>query len=233
MSLYGWVILCTILGPFALSFDRKVAFYKQFRFVLPAILTVGLVFLVWDDFFTRQEIWGFTPKYLAGIYLSKLPLEEVLFFLVVPYACVFIYACFGAYFPNWKPFTYARLFTIAFCSFGTILLFLGPENWYTLSACLSAMMLVVVVDIWFKTHWYPRFALTYTIALIPFLVVNGILTGATTPEPIVWYSENHIVGWRIITIPVEDLYYNMAMLLPVVGLYEFFSKRFRSKNLIA
>ena len=225
MSLYGWVILCTILGPFALSFDKKVAFFRQIRFVFPAILLVGSCFLVWDDFFTRKEIWGFTPKYLAGIYLSKLPLEEVLFFLVVPYACVFIYACLGAYFPKLNPSAFSRVFSIVFCGFGLVLLVLGFGNWYTMSACILAILLVLVFDFWKKASWYPRFALTYTIAIVPFLVVNGILTGAVTPEPIVWYSENHIVGWRIVTIPVEDLYYNMGMLLPVVALYTFFARR--------
>jgi hypothetical protein len=60
------------------------------------------------------------------------------------------------------------------------------------------------------------------VALIPFLIVNGVLTGATTPEPVVWYSELHIMGPRIITIPVEDLFYNYDLLLPIIWLYEKF-----------
>jgi lycopene cyclase domain-containing protein len=120
---------------------------------------------------------------------------------------------------------FSRVFSIVFCGFGLVLLVLGFGNWYTMSACILAILLVLVFDFWKKASWYPRFALTYTIAIVPFLVVNGILTGAVTPEPIVWYSENHIVGWRIVTIPVEDLYYNMGMLLPVVALYTFFARR--------
>jgi hypothetical protein len=41
-----------------------------------------------------------------------------------------------------------------------------------------------------------------------------------TPEPIVWYNEEHIIGWRIVTIPVEDLFYNYSMLLPVNWIHE-------------
>jgi hypothetical protein len=55
--------------------------------------------------------------------------------------------------------------------------------------------------------------------------VNGILTGAVTTKPIVWYSENHIMGSRIVTIPVEDLFYNYAMLLPIVAIYEVLKTR--------
>jgi hypothetical protein len=59
----------------------------------------------------------------------------------------------------------------------------------------------------------------YLLCLIPFFIVNGILTGATTPEPIVWYSEAHIIGLRMISIPFEDLYYNYALLLPLTWIY--------------
>ena len=59
---------------------------------------------------------------------------------------------------------------------------------------------------------------------MPFLIVNGILTGAVTDEPVVWYSVDHIMGPRIYTIPVEDLFYNYAMLLPMTALYERFKR---------
>ena len=71
-----------------------------------------------------------------------------------------------------------------------------------------------------KKKWFPYFSLTFTIALIPFLIVHGVLTGAITENPIVWYSENHIVGIRIVTIPIEDLFYNASLLLPIIWIYE-------------
>jgi hypothetical protein len=55
---------------------------------------------------------------------------------------------------------------------------------------------------------------------VPFFIVNGVLTGMFTPEPVVWYSESHIVGWRIVTIPMEDLFYNYSLLLPIIWIHE-------------
>ena len=99
------------------------------------------------------------------------------------------------------------------------------DHWYTASACIISAILTIGIYFVNRPSWYAQFVFTFIVALIPFLIVNGILTGAVTDEPIVWYSEDHIMGPRIITIPVEDIFYNYCMLLPIVGLFEFFSKR--------
>jgi lycopene cyclase domain-containing protein len=223
MSLYAWIILFTILGPFALSFDKKVHFYTYWKALFPAIFLVATGFLIWDEYFARCEIWGFNPTYLLGVYFGHLPLEEVLFFLVVPYACIFIYEVLPAYF-NLSTEKIGKLvaFIIGLSSF--IFAFLHGNNWYTVSACTIAGLLTVGSFFVYKVEWYGKFAFAFVVCIIPFLIVNGILTGAVTPKPIVWYAENHIMGPRIVTIPVEDIFYNYCMLLPIVWIYERFKK---------
>jgi hypothetical protein len=76
-----------------------------------------------------------------------------------------------------------------------------------------------------RVTWYPSFVFTFLVAQIPFLVVNGILTGSFTPEPVVWYNSEHIIGFRIFTIRLEDVFYNYAMLLPIVAIYMFLKNR--------
>jgi lycopene cyclase domain-containing protein len=220
MSLYGWLILGTFVGPFLLSFDRKVHFYTYWRSLFPAITLVAVIFLIWDEYFTQNKVWGFNPDYLSGIYLGSLPLEEVSFFFVVPFACVFIYEVLRAYFPKADFRRVAKIFAFAFAFAGFLFGILNMENWYTASACIIAALLTLGIYYLQKVAWYSSFAFTYLVAMIPFLIVNGILTGAVTPEPVVWYSEAHIMGPRIITIPVEDLFYNYDMLIGVVWIYE-------------
>ena len=224
MSVYGWVILGSITGPFLLSFDRKVAFYKYWKALFLAIVPVAIVFLIWDEYFTINKIWGFTPRYLAGYYLGHLPVEEVSFFLIVPYACFFIYEVLQSYFPNFETQRLGQILGFAITSSGLVFGTLYMENWYTASASLCAAILTIGLFFVKRVAWYGRFAFSYLVVLVPFLIVNGILTGAVTDEPVVWYSADHIMGPRIYTIPVEDLFYNYAMLLPMSALYERFKR---------
>lgn len=220
MSLYFWIILGTIVFPFLLSFDKKIRFYSHWRTIFPAILLVGLFFLVWDNYFTEHGIWGFNPKYVQGIYLFHLPLEEVLFFLVVPYSCLFVYEVIKGYFPDLKLALLGRAFAFAMVLSGLLLAVFHLRNWYTLTACSLSTLLIIGVHFRAKALWFNSFALAFLICLIPFLIVNGALTGFFTDEPVVWYSEDHIMGIRIGTIPLEDLYYNLSMLLPIVLIHE-------------
>jgi lycopene cyclase domain-containing protein len=223
MSLYFLVIFFTIIGPLSLSFDKKVAFYKKFKFVFVAVFIVSIPFLVWDSYFTSKLIWGFNEKYISKIYIGNLPLEECLFFIFVPFSCVFIHEVLKVYFPNYEGKKVAHFFAFAFTFSGLLFGIAHLENWYTSTSCIIASFLTIKIYFINRTFWYGKFVLTFLTALIPFLIVNGILTGSITDEPIVWYSSNHIIGFRIFTIPLEDLYYNYCLLLPIIWIYEKFS----------
>jgi lycopene cyclase domain-containing protein len=224
MSLYGWVMIFTILGPIALSFDKKVHFYTYFTSLFKSILPISFLFILWDILFTKNQIWGFTKEYISTIKLINLPIEEVLFFILVPFACIFIYEVVKHYFPNLKVSAFIKPFNIIFICLGIVLIVNGIGNWYTCSAVSTGILLVMIFGVLLKKEWYGWFVISFLVAIIPFLIVNGILTGAITPKPIVWYSEDHIVGWRIFTIPVEDIYYNMTLLLPITAIFEFLKK---------
>jgi lycopene cyclase domain-containing protein len=68
--------------------------------------------------------------------------------------------------------------------------------------------------------WLGRFYLGYVVSLIPFLMVNGLLTGSFLEEPIVWYNDAENLGLRIGTIPVEDSVYMLLLLMMNTTIYE-------------
>lgn len=221
-SLYLLVNIGALFFPFVLSFDKKVAFYKKWKYLFPAIILVAIFFLIWDYFFTAWNVWSFNEDYITGIKLLNLPIEEVLFFFTIPYACVFIYECLIAYFPKDYLKKWAILITIIIMVLDAILLAFNYGKLYTSVTLIllgAYLMQLLVVN---RAQWLGRFYLAYIIALIPFLIVNGILTA----KPVVIYNDMENLGIRIFSIPVEDTLYMMLLLLMNIALYERFQKRF-------
>jgi lycopene cyclase domain-containing protein len=224
MSYYGYILLFSFLGPLALSFDKKVAYYKRVRHLIVPIILVSGLFLIWDQWFTEKGVWGFTMAHTAHIFLGKLPLEEILFFVVVPYNCMFIFEVIGVYFQPKNKAILNRVFFGTFLLLGLTLLIQQPTGWYTLSAILLAILLSITLLIYNPT-WLSQFVISFLVCLLPFLVVNGLLTGAATTLPVVWYNPAEFSGWRIITIPAEDLFYNFDLLVGFVVFFKLSSER--------
>ena len=230
MSLYLLLMIFSFGSCLVLSFDRKVAFYKSIRFLVPAIVVVAIPFLIWDQIFTDRGVWGFNEDYLQGFYIGKLPIEEILFFFFIPYCCLFIYEVLIAYFPNASLHRLTMAFSIFLVLSGVLMALTHLNQWYTLSAC-SLTVLIVIFVMKQKYIWYPRAIFAFVVALIPFFVVNGILTGVATEEPIVWYNDAHNTGVRMLTIPIEDVFYNFSLIIPIIGIYHFLKTRsFRGLN---
>ncbi len=225
MSLYFIVILASLIGPFALSFDKKIHFYTYWRYLFPAIFIVAIPFIFWDEIFTQWGVWGFNKDYLNGFFIGNLPIEEVCFFIFVPYACVFIYEVLVGYFTLEKLQNVAKYFAPFVSILALVIGTLYFDRIYTMLACYLAALLSLLTYYYFKSRWFSNFILTYFIVQIPFFIVNGILTGMMTENPIVWYNESEITGFRVGTIPIEDFFYNFSMLLLVVACYNFFKSR--------
>lgn len=220
-NLYLWINIGTIAFPILLSFDKKVAFYKHWPKLFPAILLTGSFFLVWDQWFAEMGVWGFNAIYLTGYYIGEIPIEEILFFFTVPYACVFIYECLRAYIRKNDTFEELyRWFTLLFFGISCSLLYWFNDRLYTGITCLILSFVLGTHLMVIRRRYMSWFYFAYVVSLLPMLVVNGLLTA----KPVVYYSENEITGWRLGSIPIEDFLYNMAMMVICIGLYEWFNR---------
>jgi lycopene cyclase domain-containing protein len=223
--LYLLLNLLTISFPLIRSFEPRIRYVKKWPALFPAIAITAVFFLIWDYYFTYIGVWSFNPRYLTGIYLGPLPIEEWMFFITVPFACVFIYEVLNYFIKKdlfaqlSKPITF--LLIPAFLLIGL----LNLDKWYTsVNFIIAALMLIIHFKI-YGTKILGRFYLTYLVHLVPFLIVNGILTGSFIDEPIVLYNNAENLSIRIGTIPVEDVVYSMTLLLMNITLYEGFLNR--------
>ena len=213
--------LIVILGPLSLSFDRKVHFVDKWNNVFKAILMSLAVFVVWDFIVTGRH-WWFNDQFTLGFKILKLPVEEWLFFITTPYASLFIWEVFAAYFKNRKLKELQIIRSILYIGFlaGIVLFYLGKE--YT-GLVLIALGLVALLDWKLKTKMFIQLRTIQYMAIstLAMLIFNGYLTW----RPVVLYGEAYQLEIRIFTIPIEDFFYGYALILLCTILYEYFKRR--------
>jgi len=180
-----------------------------------------LIFVPWDIWFTDKGVWWFNDQYISGLRISLLPFEEWLFFILIPFACFFIYEVLNHFIKKDLLKYFARPFLSVASIVLIVLSFVFMDRMYPFVTFLSTGI-VGLITVYFNPNWLGRFLLMYFVSLIPFLLVNGILTGSLIENPIVNYNPKEIMGVRIITIPAEDSIYNLLMLLIVMWVYKRF-----------
>ena len=208
-----------IVFPIMLSFVSKAKFYKQVKyFIAPCVLTASF-FITWDLIFTQLNIWSFNPKYILGIYFYNLPLEEILFFICIPYASVFTYFLVKSFLDINRFKTVATYFSWAIMALLFSAAIYNYTKLYTSITffILGTFLLILTMK---KAAYLPNFFLAYLFILVPFFISNGILTGSLINEPVVIYNNAQNLGIRIFTIPFEDIFYGMLLVLMNVSLYE-------------
>ncbi|MCB0564346.1 MAG: lycopene cyclase domain-containing protein [Phaeodactylibacter sp.] len=221
---YFYLHLFTFVPIFVLSFDKNVHYYKKWKPLLPAIAIVGAVFILWDVFFTVTGVWGFNERYFAGFTFLSLPVEEWLFFFTVPFACVFIYECLNFYI---QPDLLARIERPLTLTLIVVFLAAGFLSWgrlYSSTTFLLAGFFVLYHFLFLDGSYRSRFYLAFLVSLLPFLLVNGVLTGGYTEQPVVIYNPEEYLGLRITSVPLDDAVYGFLLLFGVVTLYESFRK---------
>ncbi|MDG1252616.1 MAG: lycopene cyclase domain-containing protein [Schleiferiaceae bacterium] len=210
--LYLIIDLLIFLGPLTRAFEPRIYYIGKWKRLLGATLIVMALFIPWDIAFTHQGVWGFTDRYLIPWDFFGLPLEEILFFVVVPWACYFIFEVLQLFFP-WKT-THRMTYLLTLVAGLALIAFAlrHAQQSYTFWTFLLLAASFGLVYVW-KPWWLAAFLRSWALAMLPFLVVNGILTGSGLEEPIVWYDNLQNLGIRIGSIPIEDAFYGMLMML--------------------
>jgi lycopene cyclase domain-containing protein len=188
-------------------------YIKRWKAVFSSIIITAIFFIIWDIIFTKMGVWSFNPRYHSGINFFDLPIEEWLFFICIPYYIIFIHFAFHYFCPtvSLSDKTVRRIY-------GILMLILLPtivfhyDKWYTVIN-YSVLVLLLTYTVYKVPTILNTFFITFLIILIPFTIVNGILTGSFIDEPVVLYNNDENLRIRLGTIPIEDIGYAFTMIL--------------------
>lgn len=228
MSQYLYLILN--LGSLSIPllysiFEKKFHFIQYFKIAVISILLVAFPFLIWDGFFTELRVWGFNSDYFMGAKFFGMPIEEWMFFFCIPYACLFTHEVLKYLVPKFKlSKSTTIILTFLLIVFTFLLLIFNFGKWYT-TVNFSCFLLLMLYSVKYHIKTLQEYYPSFLVILIPFLIVNGILTGSFIEEPVVWYNNAENLGFRIFTIPFEDVFYAFTLLFSIQLIFNFLKKK--------
>jgi lycopene cyclase domain-containing protein len=86
---YLGVLAFILVGTGWLEIVLRTRVYARWRRLLLTLLPVVAVFVVWDLYAIAAGHWWFDPEQTTGVVLpGGIPIEEILFFIVVPLAAL-------------------------------------------------------------------------------------------------------------------------------------------------
>jgi len=217
--LYMGLHIFSFIPVFLLSFDKRVHYYKTWKKLFPAIILVAIPFILWDMVFTAWRVWGFNKAYHQDFMVFGLPIEEILFFIIIPFSSVFIYQCLNYYYPR---DLLASLDKVISLGFGGLLIIVGLFYWnriYTSTSFLLTGGFMIAHYLYIENTYRTKFYLSYLITWVPFLLVDGVLTGGYTVQPIVVYHPEEFLDIRITSVPLEDSIYGLLLLMLNMSLF--------------
>jgi lycopene cyclase domain-containing protein len=95
-----WQYLIVLAACVAITLPLEIfgdGVYRQARRAARAILPVAAVFLLWDEVAIGAHVWTYNPAYITGVSIPvQMPIEEVLFFVVIPVCALLTYSAVSA-----------------------------------------------------------------------------------------------------------------------------------------
>jgi lycopene cyclase domain-containing protein len=211
--------IIVISGPLlSIKFFPKVKIPKL-RESLIAVIIPAVFFILWDQAVTGW-FWTFNPLYITSVNFFKLPIEEILFFLTVPWACLFLWVNIqNIQSHNVTKNIYLIIILIVLSA---VSLFLFRINLYYTASVFLVMSLILLVEVIIKSKVYlhKRFFLFMLLVFFLTLFFNGYLTA----RPVVLYNDSVKTNLNIFTVPIEDFIYGLALIFWVVIIYEKLTK---------
>ena len=206
MPIYALFLTAILLIILSLNHYYKFhLFSMKWAGILAGFGVISLPFILWDIIATRDGHWAFNEKFILGPKIFGLPIEELLFFFMVPVVMLVVWYLVRLRVKE------RRIDVSMF--YRPILVILGFSTFMTIHRPYTFIVLAVATLFWYiagRTDYFNsyRFFVFQFWLLLLFFLSNTLLTW----PPVVTYGEGAIMGLRIGTIPIEDFLYNFVLI---------------------
>jgi lycopene cyclase domain-containing protein len=221
--LYSLIALAVLAGPLSASFEPQLHFWTHWPAVGAALILSGAFYLFWDALVVHRGDWTFNPRFTGTFRLFGLPVGEYLFFIAVPYACLFLFEVVRTFAGStvwWMAEPVGLLMTaLAFIAGAW---FFRRKNYTVLAFASVAVFLAVLALTRPELAGRSEFWIWFALCFVAFIIVDG----AYTALPTIWYNPRAITGIRIGPIPIEDFFYNFSYLGLTLCFYLLFESWF-------
>jgi lycopene cyclase domain-containing protein len=218
--IYYFFNLLVIVPPLLISIFSDVKTYKQWRAWGISLLLVSIPFIIWDIWAAANSHWFFSSIYTVSQRIFGLPVEEILFFITVPLAMCFVWDVLKKHIPSKDISEIAGVVMISLLALvSLVLLFTQFGRAYSRSAALASLIAIalIIATRWWRRNLFWWFQL-FLIGI--FFIANTFLTAL----PVITYGDSSYIGFRVGTIPIEDFFFNFALINLFVIIYERYSK---------
>ena len=225
--LFNIIVFVPVL---VLGVVSKIKIHRLWQLYALCIVLVSLPFMYWDIWATSQGHWDFNPIHVGTVRIAGVPIEEMLFFITVPFACIFVWEVVGRYvrFKRQMHLSLALWGMAVVGILATILLLANWGNGYTRTVMIATLTTVGLYARYGQSLLRLKAFWLYQLVLIfMFVIANSILTSL----PIITYGSHAIIGVRIGTIPLEDFFFNFALINLWILVWENLKQRLKTKSL--
>jgi lycopene cyclase domain-containing protein len=205
---YLLINLLTISVCFIFSFDKRIQFNKHFPAFLKANVLVAIPFIAWDVWFTAHQVWWFNTAYTTGLVLLGLPIEEWLFFICIPFSCVFTYFCLDKFFNLGWLSAFNNIIVFVSVIVCVVMALIHHDKAYTFVTAIATAATLIYLHFIVRVPWIGQASFVF----------------AGLESPIVNYNPKNFLNIRMLTIPIEDAVYGYTQFLLNIYLFKIFQK---------
>ena len=208
--------LIVTAGPIVFQLNHQMKHISKWRLKLITNGIVMIPYIIWDALVTGSH-WWFNETYTLDFRLFGLPIEEWLFFLTVPFGCLLVWETLpdAKLSRQLRSLRHIRRGLYAAMPVGIWAFSIGKQYTGLVLCCFGIVGLAdtfLGTDLLLQSKTYAYLAIVSCLIL----VFNGYLTA----RPVVLYAEAYQMGYRILTIPIEDFGYGFTLMLFNAMLYE-------------